>query len=273
MTHRIDDPAFAALNEEARAIWDQNAAFWDDYMKEGNTHHNVLIGPAQERLLALKPGELVLDVACGNGNFGRRMAAVGARVIASDFSDVFIERARARTVANADRIEYRVIDATDAGQLMALGERRFDAAVCTMALMDMSSIEPLLASLGKLLKPGGRFVFSVMHPCFASPTTEMVAELVDREGELVTTYSVKIADYITPFSRKGLGIVGQPVPHIYFHRPISALFRACFDAGFVLDGTEEPVFREPTPSKRPLSWGNYREVPPVLVARMRLPGA
>jgi hypothetical protein len=135
----------------------------------------------------------------------------------------------------------------------------------------MSSIGPLLASLSKLLLPGGRFVFSVMHPCFNSPTAEMVAEQVDRDGEIVTTYSVKIADYISAYARKGLGIPGQPVPHIYFHRPVSALFGACFDAGFVLDGVEEPVFPETVPSLYPFSWGDYREIPPVLVARMRLP--
>ena len=45
---------------------------------------------------------------------------------------------------------------------------------------------------------------------------------------------------------------------------------ACFSAGFVLDGLEEPVFDDAEESARPLSWTNYKEIPPVLVARLRL---
>ena len=105
-----DADGLAALNQKVRAIWEQNAGFWDDYMKEGNHFQRILVGPAQERLLGLRRDELVLEVACGNGNFARRMAAIGAQVIASDFSGEFIKRARARTVENADRIEYRVIE-------------------------------------------------------------------------------------------------------------------------------------------------------------------
>ena len=263
-----------ALNEEAREIWNTKAPFWDDYMKEGNQHSKELVWPAQERLLGLRRDEQVLEVACGNGNFARRMAKRGAKVIASDFSEVFIDLARARTVEYTDLIDYRVIDATDSEQLLALGERRFDAAVCTMAMFDMSAIEPTVTSLARLLKPDGRFVFSVIHPCFDSPSVTKVAETEEAEdGDIVTTYSVKVADYITPFSGKGTGVRGEPAAHWLFHRPLSMLLGSCFEAGFVLDGMEEPVFQGVEKVGRPESWGNYREIPPVLVARMRLGGA
>ena len=68
------------LTSETREFWDQNAAFWDEYIGEGNHFHNQLIRPTVERLLAIKPGEVVLDVACGNGNFSRRLATLGAKV-------------------------------------------------------------------------------------------------------------------------------------------------------------------------------------------------
>ena len=74
------------LTAETQEFWDQNAAFWDEYIGEGNHFHNQLIRPTVERLLAIKPGEVVLDVACGNGNFSRRLATLGAEVVAIDFS-------------------------------------------------------------------------------------------------------------------------------------------------------------------------------------------
>ena len=261
---------FQHLNDESRDNWTTNADYWDERMGEGNDFHLELIEPTQLPLLDLQPDELVLDIACGNGQFARTMAQFGARVIATDVSERMIEKAKARTMENADRIEYKVVDATNREQLLALGEGRFDAAVCTMAIMDMASIDPLFESLSRLLKAGGRFVFSICHPCFnANPRSQMVAEREEIGKELVTTYSVKVSRYITPVDHKGVAMAGQPVAQTYFHRPISAIFNACFKAGFFLDGIEEPAFRGPKDDRRGPWWGNYTEIPPALVARMR----
>ncbi len=81
-------------NEDAKDAWNQNAKFWDERMGEGNDFVEVIIWPVTERLLALKPGERVLDIACGNGLNSRRMAAIKAEVVAFDFSDQMIARAQ-----------------------------------------------------------------------------------------------------------------------------------------------------------------------------------
>ena len=142
----IDETALAHQVHEA---WEKKAAFWDEMMGEGNAFQRVLIGPATERLLKVLPGETVIDVACGNGVFSRRLAELGARVVAIDFSEKFVELARARTeeAGYGDAVEYLVADATDEEQMLALREERFDAAVCNMALMDMPAIDPLMRVL------------------------------------------------------------------------------------------------------------------------------
>ncbi len=259
-----------ALNQETRDIWNQNATFWDEKMGDGNQFQKILVGPASERLLNLKPGELVLEIACGNGVFARHLAQLGAQVIATDFSEQLIERAKARTTEHADRIEYRVVDATNEDQLLALGKRRFDAVVCNMAMMDMVTIEPLMNAASQLLKADGRFVFSIMHPCFNNAGVKLVMEEEDRDGEIVVVHSVKISKYKGMSAQKGIGIIGQPAPHYLFHRPLSVLFNTCFQAGFVLDGLEEPAFGAEDSGERWFSWANFKEIPPVLVARLRL---
>jgi SAM-dependent methyltransferase len=259
------------LSSQAHNLWNEIAPFWDDQMGEGNQFQRQLIGPATERLLEVQPGQMVLDIACGNGNFTRRLAALGASVVAFDFSETFIQRARARTHLHTERIEYRVLDATGRDEILALGPGRFNAAVCSMAFMDMAAIEPLLGVLPALLAPGARFVFSVTHPCFNSVGSSKVAEEEDRAGELVNRFGIKVTGYITPVAQRGIGIPGQPTPQIYFHRPLSVLLNACFDAGFVLDRLEEPVFREEAQQGRPFAWPNFREIPPVLVGRLRIP--
>ncbi len=261
-------------NEETRDAWEQNAAYWDEHIGEGNDFVDVLIWPATKQLLQLRPGERVLDAGCGNGLYARRLAALGADVVAFDFSSQLLARARQRASEHAERIEYLVMDATDETALLTLGEGRFDAAICQMALFDIADIQPLMRALVRLLRPGGRFVFSVIHPCFNSPDMTFVAEMEDRDGDIVTAYSVKVFSYITPTISRAAAIRGQPKPQLIFHRPLQALLGAGFDAGFVLDGLKERAFPPDHPSGRSLlGWGgNFSEIPPVLMARMRLPG-
>jgi 2-polyprenyl-3-methyl-5-hydroxy-6-metoxy-1,4-benzoquinol methylase len=114
-----------ALNRRAQDEWNQNAEFWDEKMGEGNQFQRILVAPTTERLLELQQGELILEIACGNGVFARRLAKLGAKIIATDFSENLLEQARKRTIEYENSIEYRFIDATNEEQLLALGERRF----------------------------------------------------------------------------------------------------------------------------------------------------
>src|SRR5437773_2932076 len=109
------------LVDDTRGSWDQIAAWWDGTVGEDA---NAVVRPAVERLLALQPGERVLELACGNGALARRLADLGARVLATDFSAEFLRLAAERSAARpelADRVEYRLVDATDPAQLADLG--------------------------------------------------------------------------------------------------------------------------------------------------------
>lgn len=256
-------------NLEARRAWDTNAEFWDRRMAEGNDFFNLLVWPTVEKLLQPAAGERLLDAACGNGLTSRRLAATGASVTAFDYSEAMIDLARKR--GGPSNIDYRVIDATDREALNNLGASVFDGALCNMALMDMAEIDPLMRALASLLRPGGRFVFSVLHPCFNNPTTVQMGELEDRAGTLVSTYSVKTSRYLTPFTQVGLAMHEQPAPHPFFHRPLSGLLAPALEAGLMLDALEERGFPpENTGGTTPLSWnGRFSEIPPLLVGRMR----
>ena len=85
------------------------------------------------------------------------------------------------------------------------------------------------------------------------------------------TYAAKVTRYLGLAPAKGLGILGQPEPHYYFHRPLYALLGAAFAAGLVMDGIEERAFQPDTERTRPNStaWENFSEIPPLLAVRLR----
>ena len=113
-------------------------------------------------------------------------------------------------------------------------------------------------------------MFSVTHPCFHSAAIQRFAETSeDQAGRHEIHSGVKVSSYLSPFARKTEGIVGQPEAQWFFHRPISVIFRFGFDAGFVVDGIEEPRFPEVT-RKAGVRWHDMPDIPPILVVRMTL---
>ena len=253
------------LHDDVRSVWNDLASFWDESMEAGSTWQGHLIHPAVERLLQLEPGERVLEFACGNGDFSRRMSELGGRVLATDFSEGMLERAR----AHGGDVDYRLADATLEADLVALGEPgSFDAVVSNMAIMDMEAIEPMAAAASRLLKPAGRFVYSTLHPAFNSGDARPTVE-IDVENGATEIYSVRVSSYGRSSTSKGIGIPGQPVEQWYFHRPLWMILEPFIEHGFALDGLEEPlVALEHGSPGRPMHV--YTQLPGVLVARMRL---
>jgi SAM-dependent methyltransferase len=260
-------------NRETQDAWDANAEIWNARMgDEGNDFFKLLQWPVIVSFLDPQPADRILDVACGNGLTSRKLAQFGATVTAFDFSAELIKLAQNRQNPGM-YINYHVLDATNESALVETlsPHAPFDSALSNMALFDIAEIEPLFRALRGLLKPGGIFVFSLTHPAFNNSSAVHVVEEVDYEGEIKTVYSVKISRYMTPYHARGLALRNQPKSQFYFERPLQYYLNVGFETGFVLDGFAECAFPPEQPASHPLSWGGqYSEIPPVLVARMRL---
>ena len=252
-----------------RDVWERLAPWWDELTGEdGAEFHRVVVRPAVLDLLDVRPGERVLEIGCGNGGFARQLSSLGADVVAIDQAAGFIRAASSRP---GPPVDYRVVDATDAVQLARLGPESYDAAVANMVLMDMPELKPLYRALTELLRPGGRFVFAVIHPCFGTaepaPSPERAKSVharllargyssIDRLSgaipwrvrrrlvERVSAMSAGMASlrYLEARQMRAQAVPGQPVAHWYFHRPLTDLLNPAFDAGLVLDRIAEPPF-------------------------------
>ncbi len=242
-------------------------------MADGNLTHRVLVGPAIARLLRPRRGERILDLACGNGVASRWLSRRGAKVVAVDFSSALLQLARRRGIPPPGSIRYLRGDLTRERDLQRLGPGRFDAALCNMAIMDVADLGPMARALPRLLVPGGRFVLSVCHPAFNSTTSRRAIEQVEEGDAIRRRLAVTVFEYLTPRSRRGIAMPGQPVDHYYFERSLEAVLRPFLGAGLVLTGLEEPAYPRAMAASDGPSWANYTEIPQVLVARFRAPSS
>lgn len=99
------------------------------------------------------PGTRVLDLCCGHGNVTRGLLAAGAEVTALDFSPAMLEMAR----RNAPTAHFIEGDAADTG----LPAQRFHGISMGFGMPHVPDPPQVMAEAARLLKPGGRFSFSV----------------------------------------------------------------------------------------------------------------
>ena len=99
-------------------------------------------------------GLTVLDAACGSGRYLRELNQRGASGIGMDLSPAMLERARSITprIARADL------------RALPFDDMSIDLVVCGLALGDVAEIELVLLEIARVLRPGGRVIYSVVHP-------------------------------------------------------------------------------------------------------------
>jgi SAM-dependent methyltransferase len=111
------------------------------------------LGEAVVALLDPKPGELILDLGCGDGVLTEKIMAAGAQVIGIDSSPEMVEAARARGIeAFVGDAEALYLE----GQAAQFGE--FDAVFSNAALHWMLDPDAVASGVFASLKAGGRFV-------------------------------------------------------------------------------------------------------------------
>jgi demethylmenaquinone methyltransferase/2-methoxy-6-polyprenyl-1,4-benzoquinol methylase len=97
------------------------------------------------RSLALQPGAVVVDLACGTGDLCRELATQGARPVGVDLSFGMLAAARtAAPLLQGDALRLPLPDASA------------DAVTCGFALRNFASLPPFFAELARVVRPGGR---------------------------------------------------------------------------------------------------------------------
>jgi 2-polyprenyl-3-methyl-5-hydroxy-6-metoxy-1,4-benzoquinol methylase len=218
--------------------WESLAEFWDAKQgDDGDTWHRTLINPGVWSVLGDVRGLRVLDQACGNGAFSRQMARRGAHVVGMDASAPIVALASQREARSPLGIVYHVGDVSSTPQLP---DGSFDVVLSKMALMDMPDgvAEAALREAGRLLKPGGRLVAAIIHPCFEGPDAAWVTEKAGPDTRVwrkVGRYREHV-QMLCPWRAPD----GSRFYTFMYHRPLAWYVRAVSSAGVAVTAVEEP---------------------------------
>ncbi|MEV0701776.1 class I SAM-dependent methyltransferase [Saccharopolyspora sp. NPDC050389] len=138
-------------------------------------------------LLAPKPGERILDAGCGTGRNLGAMLTAGASPQGLDFSAGML------AVARRAHPEVPLFEA-DLQEALPFAAAEFDAVLCALLGEHLEEPARAVAEFHRVLRPGGRLVFSVFHPEMAA--TGMSAQFEDA-GEVykMVAHPYTVDDY------------------------------------------------------------------------------
>lgn len=183
----------------------------DAYSRTLDPAGEGLVDPLLTELIGEVAGREVLSLACGQGQDARLLARLGAMVTGIDISEEMLAHARRHEATDPRGISYVQGDVQD---LATFGNASFDGVVCHMALMDVPGLAATIRSVARVLKDGGWFVFSIVHPCYGSHVEILDDYLLDHRYRKVVpvdwlpshAYHRPLGFYVNELTKAGLRI-------------------------------------------------------------------
>jgi len=240
-------------------VWDQAARWYDALVGDhGSDYQKDIIMPGAAMLMNLKKGDRVLDLACGQGVFSRYLAEKGMHVEGLDSSEELIRLARTRSKPS---IRFHLADAREKN---TFEKSHFDGIACLLALQNMEEIGSTFQNVARWLKPEGRFVMVVTHPCFRIPRQTHWGWDEEKKIEYrrVDRYASDISiPIITP------PLAGSKGHTLTYHRSLQSYFTALAGAGLWVESLEEWASKkESQPGKRAKAENRARKEIPLFLS-------
>jgi ubiquinone/menaquinone biosynthesis C-methylase UbiE len=234
-----DQPETAAAN---RGWWDAEAA--DYYAEHGDFlgDADFVWGPegwreSQLRLLGEVAGRRFLEVGAGAGQCSRWLVRQGAAAVATDLSAAMLRQGADLNAREDTSVPLVQCDAL----ALPFGDGTFDAVFTAYgAVPFVADSARLIREAARVLRPGGRFVFSTTHPIRWT--------LPDDPGPAGLTVSTSYFDR-TPYVEE----VGGVASYVEHHRTLGDRVRELAAAGFRLVDLVEPEW--PETNRR--TWGGW----------------
>lgn len=207
-------------------LWEQHAQWWQDgYTGGADPEYEEQMLPLARQYLA--GARRVIDIGCGEGQLARVAKDSGASFV------VGVDPTRAQ-IAEAKRRGGGVDCARAAAAALPFAAASFDAAVACLVFEHIVDVDAALREVGRVLAPGGRFLFFLNHPLIQTPGSGWIDDhFVDPPEQYW-----RIGPYLVESVETEE--IAKDVYLPYVHRPLSRYVNAVIDAGMALRRMLEP---------------------------------
>lgn len=193
-------------------------------------------------------GKIGLDIGCGEGSNTRKLAQLGANMVGIDIASAFINAARMAENSDPLGIEYHIGDASQ----LPFNDGSFDFASSFMCMMDVPDQPGAVSEAFRIIRHGGFFQFSILHPCFSPNTHSNIRDSSGKVCAVQLADCFQLADYfvendgsIEEWTFGGAKRAGEYIPAPFktprFHRTLSNWLNLLINTGFTIEELGEPT--------------------------------
>lgn len=215
-------------------------------------YHRDYIDPAMKKVLGTVASLTIIDIGCADGRRADELIDAGANSVEGiDISSGLIGVARA-THTNP-KLRFQVADM----EQLPFADETFDLAISTLVIHYARDWSRSLAEARRVLQPGGRYVFSCVHPI------DTGAETVEgKDGSrsrligstvLADQTHLPLGNYldVRPVAMRFAGVEAN-----FYHKPIETMASEIIASGFSIEGL---VGAQPTAAFREFDAGLYEQ--------------
>ncbi|HUQ38755.1 MAG TPA: class I SAM-dependent methyltransferase [Acidimicrobiales bacterium] len=207
--------------------WDDVATWWQEGFTDGaDAEYVEQIIPLVRRELGVADATRVLDVGTGEGQLARVAHEEGASlVVGVDPITAQLTAARTRgegphyALGTADRLPFP--------------DGSFDFALACLVFEHIDAVDEALAEIGRVLQPGGTFLFLLNHPLLQTPGSGWI------DDHILDEQYWRIGPYLVEDS--SMEEVDKDVFIPFVHRPLSRYVNTLAANGLLVTRMEEPA--------------------------------
>ena len=178
--HTSTDGAHADLRRQLHGMWASVAPSWSEHADYADTRGAAITAKLLQ-LSAPRPGDHVLELACGAGGVGIAAAnLVGptGQVVLSDVAEAMTAIAATRAAAlRLGNVRTLTLDLDD----LAQPDHAYDVVLCREGLMFALDPAHALHEIRRILRPGGRVALAVWGPRARNPWLSLVFDAVSAQ--------------------------------------------------------------------------------------------
>jgi len=216
--------------------WESSHSWYDQIVGEkGHYYHQKVIFPAVLRILQLKAGDVLLDLGCGQGAFAQHLPK-GVSYTGIDLSRSLIKKGRERAQKESTFV------VGDITQPLSLQLNLVSHITAILSLQNVQDPQGVFQNAFRFLKPKGKFLLLLNHPCFRIPRQSSWGLDVTKKLQYrrIDRYMTPLTIPIHTHPSKCKGKDGRAMTYS-FHFPLSAYVQGLSRAGFMTETMEEWV--------------------------------
>jgi len=209
--------------------WGKVADWYNNLIEKGeDSYQKKLILPNLIRLIKAGKGDVIVDLACGQGFFAGEFAKSGARVIGIDVSSELIDIAKQNK-----SVEFHV---SPAHKLNFLQDGSTSKVLIILSLQNINNAQDVIRETSRVLKPKGKLLIVLNHPAFRIPKASSWGWDEARKVQYR-----RLDSYLSESSEEIQMRPGDKPweKTISFHRPLQFYFKTLNKNGFSVSKLEE----------------------------------